>query len=122
MTAMSRYFSCQSHEWSSLENVALILDKIKEKIGFNKCGIPILTERNDQEGFEEGISAIVLSLIYYITLHTYPKSNLLRVDVWSKESIGKEAIDKALVEILPSNCKIVESKKAVKNESLIHQD
>jgi S-adenosylmethionine/arginine decarboxylase-like enzyme len=111
----SRYISCSTHDWNTYENIANILIRIKDKIGFYSCSVPILTLRDTGKGFEEGISAIVLGLINYITLHTYPRSNEIRVDVWSKEHFDSEQIEEGIVSILPAGCLLnTESKKTSK--------
>ncbi|MBM4275172.1 MAG: hypothetical protein FJ134_12025 [Deltaproteobacteria bacterium] len=97
---MTMYFSCLEDSFNTPEQIAILLNGLKDKIDFNDCSYPLIIPREHIGDYEAGISGIVLGNINYITAHSYNRTNRLRLDIWSDKEMKEDDIKQKINEFL----------------------
>lgn len=93
-------YECNKHKISNMEFIYKFLDELPSKIDMRKIGRPDVDKIFDDEMKEDyGISGIVLIYESHIAIHTFPKKNILFLDIFSCKDFDIEFTKKYVTEL-----------------------
>ena len=86
-------YGCSAQQMENVDLVYQILDQFPSRIGMTKIGRPQVSRHGGSGAGDAGISGFVLLAESHISIHIFPESSYINVDIFScKEFDAEQAL------------------------------